>query len=204
MAEGLSVPSWVLTLSVLPVPILLVVGLILGLPRWSLPCLRATGLMLSWAATHRGTPFGLNTGAGLLGTILGPVDRLMARLVGAVSSRAIQGILRIGMDWFVLLALTGVVVLALTTIPPLRRAFKRLRDDWTLLSFALYGSTATAIAYTFEDCPQPRCFSVILSLLTLAAWGPRVKATLTSVSGASERRIELPFRCWPRWRWQPL
>jgi hypothetical protein len=97
------------------------------------------------------------------------VDRLPYRLVGAVSSRAIQGILRIGMDWFVLLALTGVLLLALTTIPPLRRALERLRDDWTLLSFALYGSTATAVAYTFEDYPLPRCFFGILSLLTLAA-----------------------------------
>jgi hypothetical protein len=145
------------------------VGLIKGLPRWSLPYLGVIGLTLSWILTHRGTFMGMNTRAGLLGRLLGWVDRLRLAGLGPSQPWIVRAVLGVGLDWIGLLALTALAVLIVAAWRPLRPIYSRMRQDWTLLSFGLYGATMVAVSYTFEDYPSARYAFMFVSLLILAA-----------------------------------
>jgi hypothetical protein len=148
---------------------LFVIGVIRGLPRWSLPLTGLIGLQLSWIITHRGTFMGMNTRAGLLGPLLGWVDRLILAVLGRSTPWAARVVFGTGLDWFVLLGLTAIVVLIVAAVRPLRLAYSRIRDDWTRVSFGLYGATMMAVFYTFEDYPSGRYPFMVASSLILAA-----------------------------------
>lgn len=55
-------------------------------------------------------------------------------------------------------------------VPRFRPFHQRLRDDWTLLSFLLYGAVPFALWITFDGCVNEEPFFV-LSLLMLALGG---------------------------------
>lgn len=149
-----------------------VIGLFKGLPRWSLPYTGMIGLNLSWVLTHRGTFMGMNTRAGLLGPLLGWTDRLFLAVMRPSHPWIVRAVVGAGWDWMVLLGLTAFTVLIVAAFRPLRPLYARLRDDWTLLSFGLYGATVMAVFYTFEDYPSARYPILIVSSLILAdgAW----------------------------------
>ena len=171
-ALNIGIPMWVGTGLGLAVLIAFIIGLIRGLPRWSLPYTGVIGLTLSWILTHRGTFMGLDTRAGPLGSLLGWTDRLF-HTVMRTSPWIVRSVLGTGGDWVVLLGLTviGVLIVAAcqAVIPLLRPLYARIRDDWTLLSFGLYGSAMMAVSYTFEDYPSAKHPFMIVSFLILAA-----------------------------------
>jgi hypothetical protein len=149
-----------------------VIGLVKGLPRWSLPHTGMIGLNLSWILTHRGTFMGLNTRAGLLRPLLGWADRLFLTVVRPWRPWIVRVVLGTGWDWITLLGLTAIAVLLAAALRPLRSLYSRIREDWTLVSFGLYGATVMAVLYTFEDYPASRYPFMVASFLILAlgAW----------------------------------
>ncbi len=171
-ALNIGIPMWVGTGLGLVVLITFIIGLIRGLPRWSLPYTGVIGLTLSWILTHRGTFMGLDTRAGLLDPLLGWTDRLF-HTVMRTSPWIVRVVVGTGWDWVVLLGLTAIGVLIVAAcqavILPLRPLYARIRDDWTLLSFGLYGSAMMAVSYTFEDYPSAKYPFMIVSFLILAA-----------------------------------
>jgi hypothetical protein len=56
---------------------------------------------------------------------------------------------------------------------PLRPFYLRLRDDWTLLSFGLYGVMVVAVNVAFDDYPHPhkQLYIFVASLILTAGAG---------------------------------
>ena len=147
-------------------------GVIKGLPRWFLPYTGVIGWQLSWVFARSGTFMGVNTRAGLVGSLLRQTDRLLFGVLrpSAADPWLVRAVYGEGELWFVLLGMTALMVLVAATLPPLRPFYLRIRDDWTLLSFGLYGATLVAVFVAFEDYPHPQKQPYIfLALLILAA-----------------------------------
>jgi hypothetical protein len=171
----LTLPPW-LGSGLLLVPLLMfALGLLKGLPRWFLPYTGVIGLLLSWVFARRGTIMGINTRGGVVGSLLRRTDRLFFGLLRPSASdpwivRAVYGE---GELWFVLLGIAALTVLIAAACRPLRPFYSRIRDDWTLLSFGLYGATVAAVNMAFEDYPHPhkQLYIFVASLILAAgAW----------------------------------
>jgi len=155
--------------------LLALTSLLRGLPRWFLPYTGVIGVPLSWALTTRGTIMGINTRGGVVGSLLSWTDRRFFALLRPSASdpwmiRAVFG----GRElWFVLLGIAAFTVLIAAAWRPLRPFYLRLRDDWTLLSFGLYGAMVMAVLMAFEDYPHPhkQPYIFVASLiLAVGAW----------------------------------
>ena len=165
-------PSWV-SWGLFWAPLLMfALGLIKGLPRWFLPYTGVIGLDLSWVVARRGTIAGINTRGGVVGSLLSWTDRRFFALLRPSASdpwivRAVYGE---GELWFVLLGIAAFAVLIAATWRPLRPFYLRIRDDWTLLSFGLYGATVMAVNMAFEDYPHPhkQLYIFVASLILVA------------------------------------
>jgi hypothetical protein len=168
----ITLPPW-LSWGLLGVLLLMfVLGLIKGLPRWSLPYTGVIGVPLSWALTMRGTIMGINTRGGVVGSLLSWTDRHFFALLRPSASdpwivRAVFGGAEL---WLVLLGMAAFTVLVAAACRPLRPFYVRLRDDWTLLSFGLYGAALMAVLMALEDYPHPhKQLYIFLASLILAA-----------------------------------
>ena len=136
---------WVSVLS------LLIIGFVKRVPRWLMPYL---GLPLP-----------------LIGLLL--FNGLMEKLGGVWWYR---------LPWFLAdflqqgLFLTGLVLLVVLLLfvtrllPNSKSFYERLRDDWTLLSFIIYGTMPLMLVFTYSDYKNEEPF-MFLSLVSLAAGG---------------------------------
>jgi hypothetical protein len=134
----------------------LAIGLIRRLPRWSLPYIGMIGWTLSWGLFHDGTIWGLDTRAGVLSPLLGWADGLFLTVKRTLQPGIVRAVVLAGWEWIVLLVLTVLGVLIVAITPSLRPLYARIRRDWTLLSFALYGASAMAALCTFEEAELAR------------------------------------------------
>jgi hypothetical protein len=190
-------PTWVSGGALAAVLIPFAIGLVKGLPRWSLPYGGVIGLNVDWILTRRGTFIGLNTRAGVLGPLLGWLDRLLLGVLGPSTPWFIRAVFGAGLDWVALLGLTACGLLIVAPWRPLRPLYSRIREDWTQLSFALYGATMLAVFYAFEDYPTAKCSSMSVSSLILAAG-----AWFYVHNGRPSRQAvpsSGPWRWWARW-----
>lgn len=117
--------------------ILLLVGVGRGLPRWSLPYL---GVILSLLSVY--------------GCSQWFFDWLTSQLVTRQHPLFWRQLVHQGQIWLGLPLLTLVIVGVSWLLPPLRPFYNRLRQDWTLLSFMLYGAGLFALFVTFDDYPD--------------------------------------------------
>lgn len=149
-------PKWlevVLAISLLGLLIsLFVIGTVKGFPRWFLPYL---GIPMAL--------FSVYIFFDLISTwykVPGPHTTHWM-----LSQIAFQGKLWIGLP-----AGTICVILITGLLPPLRPFYWRLRQDWTLLSFLLYGATLFALLITFDDYINEEPYA-IMAMLLLAVGG---------------------------------
>ena len=128
--------------------ILLLIGFVTGLPRWSLPYV---GFLFSLFSVYKFSEW-------LDRQMIIPFQFLYDRswFVGQV---AYQGSL-----WVGLIVVAFLLVVLVGFIPILRR-FKK---DWTLLVFLLYGATPFALLITFDDYVNEEPY-VFIAFLILAA-----------------------------------
>jgi hypothetical protein len=154
LGRYLTVPLWLQIAFVLlfwsTVLGLFLLGSAKGLPRWFLPYL---GLPLPIASL-------------LLFNIL--VEMWGAwwnRLPGLLSDFTLGGFL-----WMGLILLVFLLLVISRLVPMFHPFYQRLRDDWTLLSFLLYGAVPLALWLTFDGYVNEEPF-VILSLFMLALGG---------------------------------
>lgn len=130
---------------------LYVVGLAKALPRWFLPYL--------------GTP--LVIASILLFNILGNfrLDVWWHKLAGFGNVFNFGNFL-----WVILLLLVFILLAVARLVPRFRPFYQRLREDWTLLSFLLYGTGPWGLLLIFDGYVNEEPF-VALSLLFLALGG---------------------------------
>jgi hypothetical protein len=134
--------------------ILLVLGFSKGFPRWFLPYL---GFIFSIVNI-----FAFNA-------ILDPKWRGFSFLSHApqfIQNFIMQGLLLMG-----IIILTFLLILFALLIPKFRPFYRRVRNDWTLLSFIIYGTAPFAILLTFDDYEKHGDRYLVGSLLILAIGG---------------------------------
>ena len=150
-------PQWVevaIALSLLgSLGSLIVIGVVRRFPRWFLPYL---GAALSLLGVY---------------VIAGPVSLLFNVLTVPSEPWLFRQIIDQGLFWIGLLVAGLLVVLAARTLPPLRPFYWRIRRDWTLLSFVLYGTTLFALLLTFDDYQNKELYkTAALLVLAAGAW----------------------------------
>jgi hypothetical protein len=136
--------------------ILCVVGLVRGLPRWTLPY---GGMVLSLL-----TLLSTRVSRGLL-------DRLYSALVSQSAPWLLRQIVSKGRIWAGMLLAELALILLVIAIPPVWTALARLRRDWTLLAFGLYGGTIFAVMFEFEEYVhhEPYLFTA-MAILIVCGW----------------------------------
>lgn len=128
-------------------------GLFKGLPRWALPYL---GFFLFYLAIILGNQL-LN----------GPLSNVFSTqkdwIVRSIFNESVWAIY--------LLIGVGLIVLIAAVWHPLRPFFARVRRDWTLASFILYGAALGMLFLTFDDYAyeEPYTIAAIL-VLAVGAW----------------------------------
>jgi hypothetical protein len=131
---------------------LFLLGSAKGLPRWFLPYFGGALLFV----------------AILLFNILVDlrVDVWWHRLSGFLSGFNFGGFL-----WMGLILLVFLLLVISRLVPMFRPFHQRLRDDWTLLSFLLYGAAPLALWLTFDGYVNEEPFAILsLFMLTLGGW----------------------------------
>jgi hypothetical protein len=150
------VPQWlegVIALSLLGSLLsLFVIGVIKGFPRWFLP--------------YMGLPLPL-LGVRVFDAL---VSSSYHSLIMPADSWLLRETVNGGLFSLGLLAAGLFVVLVTGILPPLRPFYWRLRGDWTLLSFILYGATLFSLVFTFGDYVGEEPYEMVAMLL-LAAGG---------------------------------
>jgi hypothetical protein len=116
--------------------ILCIIGLIRGLPRWILPY---GGMILFLLAL-----FSTRVFRGLLG-------RLCAALVSPDGPWFLRQAVSTGQIWAGMLLAELALILLIIIIPPVCSVLERMRRDWTLLSFGIYGSAIFALMLEFDE-----------------------------------------------------
>ena len=86
------------------------------------------------------------------------------------SSWFIKQVFHQGVLWIWLLLSILLILLLTRLVPRLRSFHQRLRADWTLLPFILYGATPLVIVFSFEEFKNEEPF-LLLSFLALAGGG---------------------------------
>jgi hypothetical protein len=137
--------------------VMFVVGLTRGLPRWVLPLI---GFVFGFA--------NLFIYLFVFEEIVDPKWRGFS--FPPFVSQFVGDFVQAGTFWggIIILVLLSVVLSAL--IPAYRPFYQRLRNDWTLLAFILYGVTPFAIILTFDDYHHAGPY-VFVSFLILALGG---------------------------------
>jgi hypothetical protein len=128
--------------------LLLLTGLITGLPRWSLPYV---GFLFSLLSVY-GLGNWLNHGNLIPFMTLYDHSWLLGQI-------AYQGSL-----WVGLTAIALMLVLLFGFIP----VFHRFRNDWTLLVFLLYGAVPFALLFTFDDYVHEEPYKLLAFLILIA------------------------------------
>ena len=131
---------------------LFLLGSAKGLPRWFLPYFGGALLFV----------------AILLFNILVDlrVDVWWHRLSGFLSGFNFGGFL-----WMGLILLVFLLLVISRLVPRFHPFYQRLRDDWTLLSFLLYGAAPLALWLTFDGYVNEEPFAILsLFMLALGGW----------------------------------
>jgi hypothetical protein len=152
-------PQWLVNILVFGQLALLLLAIILGffkgLPRWFLP---SFGILLTFCI------FLLNS-AWLL-------NRVLPFFINNESPWILK-IMAFGLSmWGTLLLASALIVLLSAVWPPLRPFYERVRADWTLLSFCLYGASLVALLLTFDDYINEELYVFLAAAsLALGGWG---------------------------------
>lgn len=124
-AARFSLPDWVGTGILGFVGFMIFIGLIRGLPEWSLPC--------------------IGLGFGIIGLFsVGYAYRVLSSLYQLSSDPTWRTILNGGVMWWGIVVLVPILIILTAVVKPWRPFYERVRADWTVLSFALYGNVPVA------------------------------------------------------------
>jgi hypothetical protein len=178
-----------------------------GLARWCLPTI---GLLLGALWMFGGLQF--------IGSWLLPWMNNFVRDVNESFPYAWQAIWN-GVFWGGLYLISMLLVLISLLLPPLRPLYRRVRTDWTLVSFTLYGATLFALfidwdEYTHEEVLVSLCY-FFLALGAVGYLLSKTKtarmiwllsaATMAMFTMAVGKFILVPLQDWPMWfQWHSM
>lgn len=139
-----------------------IAGLIKRFPRWSLPYYGMVLSAIVFLFLFQGEAQRISA---LLSSkfVIQPIDEL---------GRLLLVVFWDGMVWFTLLVLVAFSILILSRVPGFRPLVQRLWDDWTRLSYLLYGCSVLALVMTLDAYKYEAIFALIaIIFLAAGAWG---------------------------------
>lgn len=156
----------------------LLIGLANRAPRWCLPyCGLPLGflsivIVSEWLSRADGwaLPFWWTGGRWAINALRDLLSRWDLQPSLSTTYWLLRQITYQGTLWIGLLFIPVLAVAAAGLLGPLRPLYARLRTDWTLLSFALYGATLVMVIITFDDYANDEPY-ILLTTLLLAAGG---------------------------------
>lgn len=172
-----------------------------GLSRWGLPVL---GMVLGVLWMFVGLQF--------VGPWFVPwLERLVQG--GRQAPPYIWQVIMDGVLWIPLLLISMAFVLIFLLLPPLRTLYRRVRNDWTLVSLTLYGAILFALFIDWDEYTQASIFiSACYLFLALGVAGYLLSktkatriawllggATLSMLTMAVGKFILVPLQDWPVW-----
>jgi len=132
---------------------LFITGMLKGVQRWVLPYV---GVFLSLFSVYAFSEL-------LFG--------LFAVLVGRRDPWFLRQVVYQGKLWIGLFVATLFIVLVAWVSPRWRPFYWRIRRDWTLLSFVLYGASLFALLLTFDDYPYDEPYIMAgMVILAMGGW----------------------------------
>jgi hypothetical protein len=156
----------------------LVIGLANRAPRWCLPyCGLPLGIVSVFVVSewlsygdHWALPSWWTGGRWAIDAVLDLLSRWNLQPSLSVTYWLLRQITYQGTLWIGLMIIPILVIVMAGILPPLRPLYVRLRADWTLLSFVLYGATLIMVFLTFDDYVNEDLY-VLLATLLLAGGG---------------------------------
>lgn len=188
-------PGWLVTAVMLTllglIGLLLIGGLAVGMPRWSLPYLGFAAALLS---------------VYLFSFLIGGVFYILSSDIFDRSS-LLGEIFLDGVFWFGLLMAMVLLIWGSTFSPKLRR----FREDWTLPGFMLYGAIPFIIWLSFDEYVGAEFYKLLIFLvLAFGAWfylrnaDPQKRFwflffawTVSLLMTAASKAILIPSQDWP-------
>jgi len=181
--------------------LVMLIGIFKGLPRWSLP---SFGLLLGG--------FIMYGGLGLLDPILGGMMSRFVQIGNEINRYAWQAMMS-GVYWLLVFLLSLIFILIFALLPSLRPLYRRIRKDWTLVSFMLYGAVLFSFFINWDEYTHEQAFVAACNLfLAIGAGGYLLSKTKTSrlawlLGGAALAMITMsvgkfilvPLQDWPMW-----
>ncbi len=204
--NNIEIPIWLsITLRYFIFSVLLIslgYGIFKGLPRWVLPYFGFTLIaVFIWGRIER------------------PIYSVYPYFIETFGPRSYWSLaVRIGysslfMVFFTIVILVGALLLVsfIRLLPFTRRAWQRIRADWTQLSYLLYGGLILVILFTFDEYRFDEGVRTFLWLtLALGSWmylqakskKSRIRillgsTTIVMVSIAIAKWVLIPFQAWP-------
>lgn len=191
---------------VVSILILILFAIFKGLSRWGLPAL---GLVLGVLWMFVGLQF--------VGSWFVPwLERLVQG--DRQAPPYVWQVIMDGLLWVPLLLISLAFVLIFFLLPPLRTLYRRVRNDWTLVSLTLYGAILIALFIDWDEYTQASYFiSACYLFLAFGVAGyllskPKANriawllggATLSMLTMAVGKFILVPLQDWPMWlQWHP-
>ncbi len=156
-------PTWDpnLTIVVLFLGVMLLIGRMRGAPLWSFPYLGMVVVIAGYLYLFQWV-VSLVSPSLIASFASGPWDRSTYLLLRVVSN---------GMLWLMLFCLTLLVVALLALFNRIQPFFQRVRHDWTLFSYILYGESVFVLLLLFNAYRHTQAYSVASLLCLLGgAW----------------------------------
>jgi hypothetical protein len=186
--------------------IVMIVGLFKGVPRWSLP---AIGLMLAILNYLALGVFGMAVVMVILEPLFG-ISGFLLPLFAPTLVPIFRTIFGSGFLYLGIIPLSLIIILVSAYIKPLLPFFQRIREDWTLFPFTLYGIMPLAIFISFDEYQGSAPYEIGMGLCLLAgvwlylrisqSWGRilvlGIGITLAMAVEAIGKWILIPSQSW--------
>jgi hypothetical protein len=180
--------------------VILVLGILKGFPRWTVPYLGSAviGLIMIQAVFPLWGLFATN------------VSRMIKYYTKTLAARIEYSVLLQGFFWLVPFVALALLVLLLTAWPRTRKLAQRIRSDWTLMSFMIYSAIVFDLELVLEEYAYDEAWKIASRVcLFLGAWiyfknadqRKRILAILTGATlaywiAAAGQWIVLPLQSW--------
>ena len=196
--------GYVFTLTILIIGLVVIIlGIKNGFPRWSIPYLGVSIITIIM----------LQAVFPLWGLFATDVKRIIKYYTKTLLARIQYSALLNGFFWLMPFIVLIILILLLRAWPSTRKLAQRIRQDWTLLSFAIYGGVVFALELVFEEYAYDEAWKIACRVcLALGAWiyfktADQRKRILTLIAGvtltywiaAIGKWIVLPQQSWSAW-----
>ncbi|HSG43360.1 MAG TPA: hypothetical protein VLA72_09425 [Anaerolineales bacterium] len=193
--------GYIFTLTILIICfVIFILGFRNGFPRWSIPYLGVS--ITTIIMLHAVYP--------LWGVFATDIKRIINYSAKTLATRIQYSVLLNGFFWLVPFVILVLLILILRALPRTRVLARRIRQDWTLMSFMVYSALVFYLELIFEEYAYDEAWKIASRIcLILGAWiyyknadqRKRILALLTGATlffgiAAVGQWVVLPLQTW--------